>query len=115
MWPFSGGSESRVNHQPAQLNLKSAKSATSPFAEFDYNVTDVMKTTVLSKEELSLSITLGSIETRISQNILLKPPRIAGKLGITGQSDLLGFTFAADQAVVALSQDLDGNVGETLR
>lgn len=39
----------------------------------------------------------------------------AGKLGINGRDDLVGFTRAADQTVVALSQDLGGNVEETVR
>jgi TP901 family phage tail tape measure protein len=96
--------------------VTAAKSATKAFAEFDDKVADVMKTTGLSREEaLSLSSALGSIDTRTSQNELLELARIAGKLGITGQSDLLGFTRAADQAVVALSQDLGGNVEETVR
>ena len=96
--------------------VTAAKSATKAFAEFDDKLADVMKTTGLSSEEaLSLSHALGSIDTRTSQNELLELARIAGKLGITGQSDLLGFTRAADQAVVALSQDLGGNVEETVR
>ncbi len=96
--------------------VTAAKSATKAFAEFDDKLADVMKTTGLSREEaLSLSNALGSIDTRTSQNELLELARIAGKLGITGQSDLLGFTRAADQAVVALSQDLGGNVEETVR
>lgn len=96
--------------------VTAAKSATKAFAEFDDKLADVMKTTGLSREEaLHLSNALGSIDTRTSQNELLELARIAGKLGITGQSDLLGFTRAADQAVVALSQDLGGNVEETVR
>jgi TP901 family phage tail tape measure protein len=96
--------------------VTAAKSATKAFAEFDDKLADVMKTTGLSREEaLLLSNALGSIDTRTSQNELLELARIAGKLGITGQSDLLGFTRAADQAVVALSQDLGGNVEETVR
>ena len=96
--------------------VTAAKSATKAFAEFDDKLADVMKTTGLSREEaLTLSNALGSIDTRTSQNELLELARIAGKLGITGQSDLLGFTRAADQAVVALSQDLGGNVEETVR
>lgn len=40
---------------------------------------------------------------------------IAGKLGITRREDLLGFTRVADQAVAALSYDLEGNMEETVR
>ena len=80
--------------------VTAAKSATKAFAEFDDKVADVMKKTGLSREEaLSLSSALTSIDTRTSQNELLELVRITGKLGITGQSDLLGFARAADHAV----------------
>jgi TP901 family phage tail tape measure protein len=96
--------------------VSAAKSATAAFAEYDDKVADVIKTTGLSKEEaLSLSAALSSIDTRTSQNELLELARIAGKLGFTMQDELLGFVRAADQAVVALSQDLGGNVEETVR
>jgi hypothetical protein len=96
--------------------VAAAKSATQAYAEFDDKVADVMKTTGMSKEEaMQLSDQLSKIDTRTSQNELLELARIAGKLGIKGQEDLLGFTRAADQVVVALSQDLGGNVAEMVR
>jgi hypothetical protein len=79
-------------------------------------VADMMKTSGLSKEQtLALSDALKTIDIRTSQNDLLELARIAGKLGIAGKDDLFGFTHASDKVVVALSQDLGGNVEETVR
>lgn len=80
------------------------------FLEYDEAMTDAMKTTNLTKNEiLELSDSLKRIDTKTSQNELLSLVRAGGKLGISGREDLLGFAKAADQINVALSEDLGGN------
>lgn len=84
--------------------------ATDRFAEYDEALTDAMKTTNLTKEEITaLSEELAKIDTRTSQNDLLALARAGGKLGIEGRDNLLGFVRAADQINVALSEDLGGD------
>ena len=84
--------------------------ATGAFTEYDEALTDAMKTTNLSKEEITeLSEALAGIDTRTSQNDLLALARAGGKLGIEGRDNLLGFVRAADQINVALSEDLGGD------
>ena len=89
--------------------------ATEAFTEYDEAVTDAMKTTNLTKEEvISISNELAKMNTRTAQNDLLGLVRVGGKLGITGKEDLLGFARAADQINVALGGDLGGDVEEVL-
>ena len=89
--------------------------ATEAFTEYDEAVTDAMKTTNLTKEEvISISDELAKMDTRTAQNDLLGLVRVGGKLGITGKEDLLGFARAADQINVALGGDLGGDVEEVL-
>ena len=84
--------------------------ATGAFTEYDEALTDAMKTTNLSKKEITeLSEALAGIDTRTSQNDLLALARAGGKLGIEGRDNLLGFVRAADQINVALSEDLGGD------
>lgn len=84
--------------------------ATDAYLEYDEALTDAMKTTNLSKEEItSLSEHLKKIDTKTAQNELLALVRVGGKLGIEGTDNLLGFTRAADKINVALSDDLGGN------
>ena len=84
--------------------------ARDAFLSYDEALTDAMKTTNLTKDEiLDLSASLKQIDTKTPQNELLALVRAGGKLGITGQEDLLGFTRAADKINVALSEDLGGN------
>lgn len=86
------------------------RQATDRFAEYDEALTDAMKTTNLTKEEITaLSEELAKIDTRTSQNELLALARAGGKLGIEGRDNLLGFVRAADQINVALSEDLGGD------
>lgn len=90
--------------------LSTVRQATDKFAEYDEALTDAMKTTNLTKDEITaLSKELSKIDTRTSQNELLALARAGGKLGIEGQDSLLGFVRAADQINVALSEDLGGN------
>lgn len=80
------------------------------FLAYDEAMTDAMKTTGLTKDEISeLSEKLKGIDTKTAQNELLELVRAGGKLGISGQEDLLGFAKAANQINVALSEDLGGD------
>lgn len=84
--------------------------ARDAFLLYDEALTDAMKTTNLTKDEiLDLSASLKQIDTKTPQNELLALVRAGGKLGITGQEDLLGFARAADKINVALSEDLGWN------
>lgn len=84
--------------------------ARDAFLSYDEALTDAMKTTNLTKDEiLDLSASLKHIDTKTPQNELLALVRAGGKLGISGQEDLLGFARAADKINVALSEDLGGN------
>ena len=83
---------------------------TDEFMEYDEALTDAMKTTNLSKSEVTaLSEELKKIDTRTAQTELLALLRIGGKLGVQGQEDLLGFVRAADKINVALKEDLGGD------
>ena len=80
---------------------------TDEFMEYDEALTDAMKTTNLSKSEVTvLSDEIAKIDTRTAQNELLALLRIGGKLGVEGQENLLGFVRAADKINVALKEDL---------
>lgn len=84
--------------------------------ELSDKLADVQKTTGLtSKEVKMLAQDLKSINTRSSRAELLDLARIAGKLGVTGRADILGFVRAADQLNVALSEDLGGDAEEAIR
>ena len=84
--------------------------ARDAFLAYDEAMTDAMKTTELTKDEISeLSEKLKGIDTKTAQNELLGLVRAGGKLGISGQEDLLGFAKAANQINVALSEDLGGD------
>lgn len=84
--------------------------ARDAFLAYDEAMTDAMKTTGLTKDEISeLSEKLKGIDTKTAQNELLGLVRAGGKLGISGQEDLLGFAKAANQINVALSEDLGGD------
>ena len=76
-------------------------------AKLDDTYADVMKTTGLLHEEVEeLDKALMKINTRTSREQLLLLARDAGKLGIQGKEDILGFVRAADQIQVALGEDL---------
>jgi TP901 family phage tail tape measure protein len=86
------------------------------FGRFDDLLADVRKTTNLTFGELeNLNDEIKSIDTRSSQEELLKLARTAGKLGIEGSENVLGFVRAADQIGVALAEDLGGDVEQALR
>lgn len=92
------------------------KSTVDAFAEFDDKLVDVMKTTDLTKKQtIELNEELRKIDTRTAQLDLLNLARIAGKLGIRGKEDVLGFVKATDKINVALSEDLGGDAEESVR
>ena len=85
----------------------SFKKAAQAAAELDDAYADVMKTTGLLHEEVAdLDKELMKIDTRTSREQLLLLARDAGKLGIQGKENILGFVRAADQIQVALGEDL---------
>ena len=89
--------------------------ASDAFKEYDEAVTDAMKTTNLTKQEvIEISDELAKMDTRTAQNDLLGLVRVGGKLGISGKEDLLGFARAADQINVALGGDLGNDVEQVL-
>ena len=76
-------------------------------AKLDDVYSDVMKTTGLLHEQVEeLDQELMRIDTRTSREQLLLLARDAGKLGIKGKENILGFVRAADQIQVALGEDL---------
>jgi hypothetical protein len=76
-------------------------------AELSDSLADVRKTTNLSEDAvLRLSDKLAGLDTRSSRDELLALAADAGKLGITGEEDLLKFVRAGDQINVALGEDL---------
>lgn len=93
----------------------SVKQAIDAYLQLDEKMTDVMKTTGLTKEQVEkLNAELTKIDTRTSQQELLDLARVAGKLGITAENDIIAFVKASDQIAVALSEDLGGNVEESV-
>ncbi|MDE3251205.1 MAG: phage tail tape measure protein, partial [Bacteroidota bacterium] len=93
----------------------SVKSAVNAYSMFEDKLADVMKTTGLTKDQVvKLNDELKKIDTRSSQEDLLNLARVAGKLGITAENDILGFVRAADQIRVALTEDLGGDVEDSI-
>lgn len=83
------------------------RKAAQDAAALDDIYADVMKTTGLLHEQVAeLDKELMRIDTRTSREQLLLLARDAGKLGITGKENILGFVRAADQIQVALGEDL---------
>ena len=88
------------------LSMAFRKSAQDA-AALDDTYSDVMKTTGLLHDEVAeLDQELMKIDTRTGREQLLLLARDAGKLGIQGKEDILGFVRAADQIQVALGEDL---------
>lgn len=93
----------------------SIKSAVTEYAKFDDKLSDVMKTTGLTKDQVnSLNKELEKLDTRTAQENLLDLARVAGKLGITAEDEILGFVRAADKINVALAEDLGGNTEDAI-
>ena len=76
-------------------------------AKLDDVYSDVMKTTTLLHEEVEgLDNELMKIDTRTAREQLLLLARDAGKVGVEGTENILGFVRAADKINVALGEDL---------
>lgn len=91
------------------------RQTTKAYAEHEDKLADVMKTTGLTREQVgALNEELKKIDTRTSQERLLDLARVAGKLGITSQKEIMGFVRASDQIAVALTEDLGGNVEDSI-
>src|SRR5690606_15693441 len=89
--------------------------ATDEFSRFDDKMADVMKTTNAAREEVvALNAELEKIDTRTSQEDLLGLARIGGKLGISDMDELRGFVESSNQLIVALNEDLGGDVEGTV-
>lgn len=94
----------------------STKRATDTFTEFDDKIADVMKVTDMAREEvLEMNKELLKMDTRTAQNDMLDLLYVAGKLGVRGKEDLLGFVSAADKISVALAKELGGNAEAAVR
>lgn len=84
-------------------------------ASMDDAMTDVMKTTGLTKQEVQdLNRELSKLNTRTGRKELLMMARDAGKLGITAKKDILEFVRAANQINVALGEDLGAEATKTV-
>ncbi|WP_439473843.1 phage tail tape measure protein [Algoriphagus formosus] len=95
--------------------ISGARTAINEYAIFDDKIADVMKTTGLLKSEvLEMNESLQSVDTRTAQNELLGLGRVAGKLGIEGRENVEGFIRSADKIVVALKEDLGGDVEDSI-
>lgn len=92
-----------------------ANQAIQTFTRLDDKMADVQKTTQMSKAEVkALDAELMKINTRTSREDLLDLARVAGKLGVA-KTEVAGFVRAADQIRVALTEDLGGDVEESIR
>lgn len=95
--------------------IMGVKKAISTFAEWDDKLADVQKTTTLSRDQVvDLNEEFRKIDTRSAQLELLDLARVAGKLGLSTEKDVEGFVKAADKIKVALSEDLGGDVEESI-
>lgn len=84
-------------------------------AELEDSFADVQKTTGLTRDEVkSLYQDLKTINTRTTRKELLELATVAGKLGIEGRGNILGFVKAADKIKVALAEDLGDNAEEAI-
>ena len=82
------------------------KNIISSGAKLSDQLADLRRVSGLSAEEVnSLNKSLGGLQTRTSTGGLRDIAIIAGKLGVA-KNDILGFTAAVDQMVVALGDEL---------
>lgn len=85
------------------------RQAVSGSNEYSDVLADVMKTTDLTAQQVTeLSRQLGKLDTRTGRTELLELAKVAGKLGITAQQDIMGFVKAMDILTVAMGEDLGG-------
>lgn len=84
-------------------------------AELSDSFADVQKTTGLTATEVKgLYGELKKIDTRTSRKELLDLAYVAGKLGLSGEKNILGFVKAADKINVALGEELGDNAEESI-
>lgn len=89
------------------------RSTVSILSEFDEKLADIAKTTgETTKGAREISKELLNIDTRTSITNLQELASAAGRLGITGKDNIVGFAQAADKVFVALGDDLDGTAEE---
>lgn len=99
----------------AQEIIGSVQNLVRGSAELSDALSDVQKTTGLTKDEtVDLSKTLGDFNTRSARKELLGMAEIAGRLGIQGKKDIEGFVRAADMIQVSLGDSL-GDVETVMR
>jgi len=83
------------------------KKLAQDIAALDDVYSDVMKTTGMTRDKvLDLNESFKQMDTRSTREQLNMLARDAGKLGITGKEDILGFVEAGNQINVALGEDL---------
>lgn len=83
--------------------------------KYDDQLTDIQKTTNLTDKGIRLMADgIKHIETRTSIEELQNLGYQAGKLGVNGVSDLLGFVRAADMLRVSLGEQLGEDAAEKL-
>jgi len=81
--------------------------------DFDEGLAGIQKTTGLTKNEVKGIVDeLLKIDTRTSVTALQELTTSAGRLGITGKQNIIDFVVSADQAFVALGDDLGGTADE---
>lgn len=80
---------------------------TNDLRQLEDNMAGVRRTTDLTREQVvELKKAFDQMDTRTSANDLLEIAKVAGRLGITGQDNILGFTDAMNKLNVALGEDL---------
>lgn len=80
---------------------------TRDLRQLEDNMAGVRRTTDLTREQvIELKKAFDQMDTRTSANDLLEIAKVAGRLGITGQDNILGFTDAMNKLNVALGEDL---------
>lgn len=96
--------------------LKSTgEQAIQTYTRLDDKMADVQKTTGMTKNEVKeLDAELMKLDTRTSREGRLDLARVGGKLGVP-KEEIAGFVRATDQINVALSEDLGGNVEESIQ
>ncbi len=84
-----------------------AKKCVDNFAEMDEAMTEVMKYTNMTKDQVKdLNVDLKKMDTRTSREQLNALAGDAGRLGITAKQGVEEFVDAADKINVALGEDL---------
>lgn len=98
-----------INQAVGRLTARTEKYRQA-WMNYDEALTDARKTTKLTRDEIeAVAAELKKIDTRTPTTELLGLVQVAGKLGVSGQENLLGFARAADKINVALSAELGGD------